>query len=103
MPWVKGQSGNPKGTPRLDPKVRAAFLALTPRAIVRIRQLMDSEDERVAVQACKVVIDKNVAAVPDLDAADHAKLVDLHEEATVVLERAAEQPALVAGDDLDDA
>ena len=43
MPWVKGQSGNPGGRPRLDPAIKEAMRENGLRGITRMRQLLDDE------------------------------------------------------------
>ena len=43
MPWVKGQSGNPGGRPKLDPSIREAMRENGLRGITRMRQLLDDE------------------------------------------------------------
>jgi hypothetical protein len=53
-----GQSGNPGGrTPQFAECQRLAR-ELSPRAIQRLGELMESEDERVAVVACNSLLDR---------------------------------------------
>ena len=56
-PWVKGQSGNPSGTRSM--KVIAGLLAKAgPRAMERLVELIESDDERIALLAAKEVLDR---------------------------------------------
>jgi hypothetical protein len=56
--WPKGTSGNPGGRPALEPALRAKLVALTPRAIDRLAQALDGDDERLAVTAAIALLDR---------------------------------------------
>jgi hypothetical protein len=59
--WVKGgASPNPGGRKAIPPDVKEAFSALTPRAIARLSRLLDSDDEKVALAACREVFDRDL-------------------------------------------
>jgi DUF2075 family protein len=58
MTFSKGQSGNPSGRKRLAPEIKELFLKNTVRAFKRICQLIDSDDERVALKAAVYVVDR---------------------------------------------
>ena len=60
MRYQKGQSGNPGGRPKVDPGVREALRAKTPRAVERLGELLESEDEEVALKAAIHVLDRNL-------------------------------------------
>lgn len=69
-PWKPGQSGNPGGRPKIPDEVKEALKAATPRAVARLVELMESADERVAIQACNSILDRSIGkapAVPDMD------------------------------------
>ncbi len=56
--WKPGQSGNPSGqTPEYGDVVRLAQ-SLSLRAIERLAELVESEDERVAAVACNAILDR---------------------------------------------
>src|SRR5215471_3700167 len=56
--WKPGQSGNPSGhSGEYGQAVRLAQQA-APYAVHRLIQLMDSDDERVAVVACNSILDR---------------------------------------------
>jgi hypothetical protein len=61
-PWLKkwqpGQSGNPKGRPKLPVDIRALAKERSLHAFRRIVELIDSDDERVALAAAKEVLDR---------------------------------------------
>ena len=56
MPFVKGKSGNPGGRPKLDESVVALARAASPKAMARMVELIDSEDEGIALKAAEKVI-----------------------------------------------
>lgn len=58
IPWKPGQSGNPRGRPKIDPEVKALLAAKGPRAIERICELIESDDERIALMAAKEIADR---------------------------------------------
>jgi len=56
--FQKGTSGNPGGRPRVSEKVRELASASAPRAFERLVELMESEDQRVAMAASNAVLDR---------------------------------------------
>jgi len=58
MPWKKGQSGNPGGRPKGIAEITALCQQKSPAATKRIFQLIESEDERVALAAAQTVLDR---------------------------------------------
>src|SRR5216684_2835105 len=56
--WPKGTSGNPGGRPALEPALKTKLAALTPRAIDRLAQALDGDDDRVAVTAAMALLDR---------------------------------------------
>jgi hypothetical protein len=56
-PWKKGQTGNPTGTNHIS-TLRGLAAKHSPRALARIVELMESDDERVAMAASKEILDR---------------------------------------------
>lgn len=86
MPWAKGESGNPGGMAKKTAAVRNAERLLrkgSPRAAKRLLELCESEDPKVAVAACKVVLAK---VVPDMKHVEVAGKVE-HEHTGLNPER----------------
>ena len=57
-PFKKGQSGNPNGRPKIDPEVKEALRAATPKAVQKLIQLIDSNMDKIALKACCEVLDR---------------------------------------------
>jgi hypothetical protein len=56
-PWKPGQSGNPSGRSRAADELRKALEQDAPHARQRLRELLDSDDESIALRAAEFVID----------------------------------------------
>jgi hypothetical protein len=56
--WKPGQSGNPKGHTAEYGEVVALAQALSIRAMERLGELLESEDERVAAVAANAILDR---------------------------------------------
>ena len=63
-PFQKGVSGNPGGRRHVDKDVRALALKSGPRAFERIVELIECDDERVALMAAKEVLDRAYGKAP---------------------------------------
>lgn len=63
-PFPKGQSGNPSGRKPIPEDVKAALKALTPVAVRRLGELLESDNERVAVEAVKEALNRNLGKAP---------------------------------------
>lgn len=57
-PFVKGQSGNPKGRSGKYWALTALAREASPKALKRLIELIDSDDERVASVASNAVLDR---------------------------------------------
>jgi len=58
MAFVKGKSGNPSGRPKVPNEVRELARKNSVKAINRLVKLIDSEDEKVAIQASNSILDR---------------------------------------------
>jgi hypothetical protein len=56
--WRPGQSGNPSGHNGEYGQAMKLARQAAPRAVQRLIELMDSEDERVAAVACNSILDR---------------------------------------------
>src|SRR5271169_2953354 len=92
--WKPGQSGNPTGHCGEYGTAMKLAREAAPDAVRRLIELMDSEDERVAVVACNSVLDrafgKPKPAVEEKDDTD-ARIASMSSE-----ERLAEMTKLLA-------
>lgn len=61
--WKKGSSGNPKGKTReLPAEFLADFQKGAPKALKKLKELMNSEDENVRLQAVRYYLDRCVGS-----------------------------------------
>lgn len=58
--WLPGRSANPGGRPGVPEVIKATLRELSPRAVVRLGELLDSEDERVRLEAAKAILDRHL-------------------------------------------
>jgi hypothetical protein len=69
--FKKGQSGNPTGRPKLPPgsltraETQAIFASMMPEALDRLRALARSDDEKIAIKAVEIIIDRNLGRIPE--------------------------------------
>lgn len=59
-PIQKGQVLNPRGGPKTPPDVKEALQAMLPHAVTRLGQLLMSDNEKIAIKAVEVVLDRNL-------------------------------------------
>jgi hypothetical protein len=80
--WVKGgQSPNPGGRPKAATELTQALAGLAVDAAVRLAELMDSADDKVALDATKFVIDHvKGKASQAITGADGAPLIPTNDE-----------------------
>jgi hypothetical protein len=57
-PFVKGQSGNPGGRPKMPEELKEAMRGLADKAIRVLSEAMDDDDRRVRVMAANAVLDR---------------------------------------------
>jgi hypothetical protein len=58
--WVPGSSGNAGGRPKPPDGLRTRLADLSPRAVERLGELLDSVDERVRLEAAKAILDRHL-------------------------------------------
>src|ERR1700753_537062 len=58
MPFVKGQSGNPAGRPKLEHDVAKLAKQHGPAAIRRLAEWMESDNAKASVQAAQALLDR---------------------------------------------
>jgi hypothetical protein len=58
--WVAGTSGNAGGRPKPPDGLRTRLADLSPLAIERLAELLDSADERVRLEAAKTILDRHL-------------------------------------------
>ena len=59
-PAKPGEVRNPTGRPKTPPDVKEALQAMLPAAVKRLGELLLSDNEKIAVQAVQVVLDRNL-------------------------------------------
>ena len=59
-----GGSPNPAGRPSMPAEVKEILAEATPKAARRLIELMDSDDERVALVACRELLDRTLGKAP---------------------------------------
>lgn len=59
-PIKPGEVRNPTGRPKTPPDVKEALQAMLPAAVKRLGELLLSDNEKIAVQAVQVVLDRNL-------------------------------------------
>ena len=58
--WLPGRSANPGGRPGVPDVIKATLRELSPRAVERLGELLDSEDERIQLEAAKAILDRHL-------------------------------------------
>lgn len=58
MAFRKGQSGNPRGRPKVDFEVREAARLYGQEALEKLAELMRGDDRRVSAAACQALLDR---------------------------------------------
>ena len=58
--WLPGRSANPGGRPGVPDVIKATLRELSPRAVERLGELLDSDDERIQLEAAKAILDRHL-------------------------------------------
>ena len=58
--WLPGRSANPGGRPGVPEVIKATLRELSPRAVERLGELLDSDDERIQLEAAKAILDRHL-------------------------------------------
>jgi hypothetical protein len=77
--WLPGRSANPGGRIGV-PAVISTLRELSPRAVERLGQLLESDDERIQLEAAKAILDRHLgrpAIQADLTVMDGASAAHL--------------------------
>src|SRR5215831_12094036 len=94
--FLPGTSGNAGGRPKPPDGLRTRLAELSPRAIERLAELLDSEDERIRLEAAKVILDRHLGR-PAIraDISMHRAEADAHIAALIeVARRRALEPIM---------
>lgn len=74
MPWKKGQSGNPKGRPKILPGIRAQARVDSPTAYqALVDAMLDKKDKKLRVAAAVQIL--RIAGVSFASEAEESKAV----------------------------
>jgi hypothetical protein len=101
--WVPGTSGNTGGRPKPPAGLRTRLAELSPRAVERLGELLDSEDERVRLEAARVILDRHLGRPAiQADISLHGGPADGHLAALIdVARRRALEPIMLEDDQVE--
>ena len=98
--FLPGTSGNAGGRPKPPDGLRTRLAELSPRAIERLGELLDSDDERVRLEAAKAILDRHLGRPAiQADISLHRGIGDQHLAALLeVARRRALEPITLEDD-----
>ena len=86
--WLPGRSANPGGRPGVPEVIKATLRELSPRAVKRLGQLLDSADERIQLEAAKAILDRHLGRPAiQADISLHRGVADDHVAALIEVAR----------------
>ena len=86
--WLPGRSANPGGRPGVPEVIKATLRELSPRAVARLGELLDSEDERIQLEAAKAILDRHLGRPAiQADISLHRGVADDHLAALIEMAR----------------
>ncbi len=97
--WVSGTSGNPGGRPKPPDGLRARLAELSPRAVARLGELLDSDDERIRLEAAKAILDRHLGRPAiQADLTVRGSVSDAHLQALIELARKRNDEPVLLGE-----
>jgi hypothetical protein len=101
--WLPGRSANPGGRPGVPEVIKATLRELSPRAVERLGELLDSEDERIRLEAAKAILDRHLGRPAiQADISLHRGVADDHLAALVeTARRRALEPITLEDDEVE--
>jgi hypothetical protein len=89
--WLPGRSANPGGRPGVPEVIKTRLRELSPRAVQRLGELLDSDDERIRLEAAKAILDRHLGRPAiQADLTVHASASDARLQALMDLARKGE-------------
>jgi hypothetical protein len=86
--WLPGRSANPGGRPGIPEVIKATLRELSPRAVERLGELLDSADERIQLEAAKAILDRHLGRPAiQADISLHRGVADDHLAALIATAR----------------
>ena len=86
--WLPGRSANPGGRPSVPEVIKTTLRELSPRAVERLCELLDSEDERIQLEAAKAILDRHLGRPAiQADISLHRGIADDHLAALLEMAR----------------
>jgi hypothetical protein len=86
--WLPGSCANPGGRPGVPEVIKTTLRELSPRAVERLGQLLESDDERIQLEAAKAILDRHLGRPAiQADISLHRGIADDHLEALIEMAR----------------
>ena len=86
--WLPGRSANPGGRPGVPEVVKTRLRELSPRAVEKLGQLLNSTDERIQLEAARTILDRDLGRPAiQADISLHRGIADDHLAALIATAR----------------